>query len=71
MARLLTFPQRQKKKVAVLQQIALGFEPGVKYPEKEVNQIISRFHPDTAAIRRHMIEYKILVRDSASVYWLA
>jgi len=64
-------PARAKKKVAVLQQIALGFEPGVKYPEKEVNQIISRFHPDTAAIRRHMIEYKILVRDSASVYWLA
>jgi hypothetical protein len=64
-------PAKANKKIAVLRQIAFEFESGVKYPEKEVNEIISRFHPDTAAIRRHMIEYKILVRDSASVYWLA
>ncbi|TRZ84571.1 MAG: DUF2087 domain-containing protein, partial [Streptomycetaceae bacterium] len=29
------------------------------------------FHPDTAAIRRHMIEYGILERDSESVYWVS
>lgn len=63
-------PARANKKIAVLQQIASEFAPGVKYSEKEVNQIISKFHHDTAAIRRHMIEYKIMSRDASSVYWL-
>ena len=45
--------------------------PTTKYPEKELNAIIANYHDDTAAIRRHMIEYGILVRDAESVYWVA
>jgi hypothetical protein len=41
-----------------------------KYPEKELNTIIAKYHDDTAAIRRHMIEYGILERDAESVYWV-
>ena len=39
-------------------------------PEKELKAIIAKYHDDTAAIRRHMIEYGILERDSESVYWV-
>jgi hypothetical protein len=45
--------------------------PATKYPEKELNAIIAKYHHDTADIRRHMIEYGILERDAESVYWLA
>ena len=45
--------------------------PATKYPEKELNAIVAKYHDDTAAIRRHMIEYGILGRDVESVYWLA
>ena len=39
--------------------------------EKQLNEIIANFHPDTAALRRHMIEYGILERNSESVYWVS
>jgi hypothetical protein len=47
-----------------------SFSPQTKYPEKELNLIIAKYHEDTAALRRYMIEYGILERDGESVYWL-
>ena len=58
------------KKIAVLHRIAQRLSPDVRYPEKALNEIIATLHPDTAAIRRHMIEYGILERNSGSVYWI-
>jgi hypothetical protein len=42
-----------------------GFNPHI---EKQLNEIIAKYHPDTAALHRHMIEYGILERDRTSVY---
>ena len=67
---LLSIPVKTPKRIAVLNRIAQDFTEGSKYSEKEVNTIIARYHDDTAAIRRYMIEYGILERDSASFYWL-
>jgi hypothetical protein len=58
------------KKIAVLRHIASELSPDIKYPEKQLKEIIAKFHPDTAALRRHMIEYGILERDGESVYWV-
>ena len=63
-------PARLEKKLAVLHRIAKDLSSDLKYPEKELNQIIAKYHPDTAAIRRHMVEFKILDRNQQSVYWL-
>jgi len=68
---LINIPVKATKKIAVLHRIADTLSPDVRYPEKALNEIIAAFHPDTAAIRRHMIEYEILQRDNASVYWKA
>jgi hypothetical protein len=32
---------------------------------------IAKYHADTAALRRYMIEYGILERDGESVYWVS
>jgi hypothetical protein len=45
--------------------------PDTMYPEKQLNEIIAKYHPDTAALRRYMIEFGILERDGASVYWVS
>ena len=63
-------PARHEKKLAVLQHIARDLNIDLRYPEKELNQIIAKYHPDTAAIRRHMVEFKILDRNQQSIYWL-
>jgi hypothetical protein len=68
---LMSIPAKHSKKLEVLRRIASEFSSGVLYPEKELNEIILRFHSDTAAIRRYMIEFGILQRNSESVYWLA
>ena len=67
---LISIPVKHAKKIAVLTHIAQELSPTTKYPEKELNLIIAKYHDDTAAIRRHMIEYGILERDGESVYWM-
>ena len=68
---LISIPVKPAKKIAVLHRIAQDLSPTTKYPEKELNAIIAKYHDDTAAIRRHMIEYGILERDGESVYWVS
>jgi hypothetical protein len=67
---LIAIPAKHSKKLDVLLRIAESFTFDVKYPEKEVNEVISRFNDDTAAIRRYMIEFGVMERDSTSTYWL-
>jgi hypothetical protein len=67
---LISIPVKLPKKLAVLRHIASELSPDTKYPEKQLNEIIAKYHPDTAALRRHMIEYGILERDEESVYWV-
>jgi hypothetical protein len=67
---LISIPTKSIKRIAVLHHIAADLSPDTKYPEKDLNLIIAKYHDDTAAIRRYMIEYGILDRDSESVYWL-
>jgi hypothetical protein len=67
---LTSIPVKAAKNIAVLKVIASKLSPDTKYPEKELNAIIANFHDDTAAIRRHMIEFGILERDMESVYWV-
>ena len=68
---LISIPVKPAKKIAVLRHIASNLSADTKYPEKELNVIIANYHDDTAAIRRHMIEYGILERDGDSVYWVS
>ena len=67
---LISIPVKSAKKIAVLHRIAQDLSPTTKYPEKELNAIIAKYHDDTAAIRRHMIEYGILERDGESFSWV-
>jgi hypothetical protein len=68
---LISIPARSSKKIEVMKRIAEEFAVGVVYPEKAVNEIIARFHSDTAALRRYMIEFGIMERNTKSEYWLA
>jgi hypothetical protein len=40
------------------------------FTEKEVNTILRRFHVDTATLRRNLIDYGLMARESdGSKYW--
>ena len=52
---LISIPVKPAKKIAVLKEISKKLSPDTKYPEKESNAVTGTYHPDSAAIRRHMI----------------
>jgi hypothetical protein len=66
--RLRTIPTKLSKLLVVLDRLAQEFEPGVTYAEAEVNDILQRFHPDYAALRRYLVENGFMTREE-SVYW--
>ena len=66
--RFKTLPAQRKKLEAILRHILQALEPGQRYAEKEINEILGRFHEDTATLRREMIGYGLLKRESGQ-YW--
>jgi hypothetical protein len=68
--RFKAFPVQQKKLLVLLRHAAQAFEPGVRYSEKQVNQILSRFHADTAGLRRALVENHLMAREGGGgKYW--
>ncbi len=67
--KLKVIPAQRKKREVVLKHILKSFEPGAHYTEKQVNDILSRFHEDTATLRREMIVYKLMKRAEGE-YWI-
>jgi predicted transcriptional regulator len=61
-------PAQRKKLDIILRHVAEAFEPGRKYAEKQVNQILSRFHADTATLRRELVGSGLMERKSGE-YW--
>ncbi len=66
--RLTSIPSVRSKRLVVLDWLARLFEPGRAYPEKEVNQRLRDVHPDTAALRRYLVDEELLRRRDG-LYW--
>jgi ADP-ribose pyrophosphatase YjhB (NUDIX family) len=66
--RLVQIPSARGKRRTVLEHIATAFEPGVRYPERQVNAMLRAWHSDYAALRRYLVDEGMLARD-AGVYW--
>jgi len=66
--RLSSIPTKLPKRLVILNHIAQSFEPGVRYTEAEVNDVLQRFHSDHAALRRYLVENEFLER-AAGIYW--
>jgi len=68
--RLKQIPTKQKKLLIILRWLAAKFEPEKRYSEKEVNDILSDYHEDYASLRRELIDFHLLERESGgSLYW--
>jgi hypothetical protein len=76
--RLLAIPATRGKRLAVLNHLAGLFEPGRRYREREVNEILRAWHPDYAVLRRYLVDDGFLDRAdepapsgsrSDKVYW--
>lgn len=66
--RLKVIPAYRKKRDILLRWFADKFDYGCTYTEKEVNELLSRYHEDTATLRREMVGAKLLQREHG-IYW--
>ena len=66
--RLTSIPAAHSKRLVVLDHVVRVFEPGVRYPERDVNALLRAFHPDFAALRRYLVDEGFLAREDRW-YW--
>ncbi len=67
---LKTIPAQRKKLDVILRHIVKAFEPGTRYSEKQVNEILGRFHADTTSLRRELVGAKLMGREGGGgEYW--
>ena len=68
--RLKTLPSQRKKLEAVLRHVVKAFEVGKRYSEKQVNEILARYHADTATLRRELVGFGLMQREGGGgEYW--
>ena len=66
--RLEQIPTQHSKRLVVLDVLAQRFAPGQLYSEAHVNLELGKFHRDTAALRRHLVDAALLERRDG-MYW--
>lgn len=60
--RLTSIPVARRKRRVVLEWLSQQFEPGRRYSEAMVNLTLGQVHPDTAALRRYLVDEGFLDR---------
>ena len=70
--RIISIPTKRRALVVLLIEVLAAFEADRIYSEKQVNGILAGFHPDFARLRRELIDYRLLDRDShTGRYWVS
>jgi DNA-binding transcriptional ArsR family regulator len=68
--RINSFPTQEKKYLILVRHVLNAFEPGVRYTEKRVNQILKNYNEDTARLRRSLVEHGYMAREGGGgKYW--
>lgn len=62
--KLIQIPRKQKDKIKLLEYIITLFKTQKTYSEKEVNNIIVEVYHDYAILRRYLVDYCFLNRES-------
>jgi hypothetical protein len=64
-------PAKRTRRRLLLDQVAQAFEPGRRYPEQIVDEILKAVFDDHCALRRYLVDEEFLSRTSAGIYWRA
>jgi predicted transcriptional regulator len=68
--RIKTFPMQERKFRVLLRYILPSFSHGVRYTEKRVNEILSKYNDDTARLRRWLVDFGYMAREGGGgKYW--
>ena len=69
--RFTAFPTQEKKYLVLLRHVLADFQPGMRYSEKKVNEILLRHSTDTARLRRSLVDFGFMGREGGGKdYWV-
>jgi hypothetical protein len=66
--RIEAMPAKWSRRLSLLNEVAQAFEPGVRYPEREVNRLLGEMFSDYAALRRYLVDEQLMARAGGE-YW--
>ncbi|MGW4462734.1 DUF2087 domain-containing protein [Micromonospora sp. NBC_01796] len=67
--RLVMIPAKAGKRRVLLEHIVTAFEPGVRFPEREVDAVLRAFYEtDWVSLRRYLIAEGLMAREDGW-YW--
>jgi hypothetical protein len=69
--RITAMPAKRTRRRLLLDHVAQAFEPGRRYPEATVDEILRQVFDDHCALRRYLIDEQFMSRTAAGVYWRA
>ena len=69
--RITTMPARRSRRRLLLDQVVQAFEPGRRYPEAVVDEILQRVFDDHCTLRRYLIDEEFMSRTADGLYWRA
>jgi hypothetical protein len=67
--RISVIPAKRAARLLLLDQVAQAFEPGRRYPELAVNEILKVLYDDHATLRRYLVDEDLLSRTPDGTYW--
>lgn len=67
--RISAIPSKRSARLLLLDRVAQAFEPGRRYPELAVNEMLKALHDDHAALRRYLVDEDLLSRTPDGTYW--
>ena len=67
--RITTVPAKRPRRLLLLDQVAQAFEPGRKYSEAAVDEVLKAIFDDHCTLRRYLVDEAFMSRDTTGVYW--
>ena len=69
--RITAVPAKRDRRRLLLDQVAQAFEPGRKYSEAAVDEVLKAIFDDHCALRRYLVDEAFMSRNATGVYWRA
>jgi hypothetical protein len=67
--RVMALPAKRSVRLLLLDEVAQAFEPGRRYDEAAVNEILKSLCDDHAALRRYLVDEELMSRTPDGTYW--
>ena len=67
--RITLMPAKHSVRLLLLDLVAQAFEPGRRYDEASVNEILKGLHDDHATLRRYLVDEELMSRTPDGTYW--